>query len=242
MDKLCSDSAQPLYKQLAQAILNAICTGEYRPGDKLPSEEELQKQFGLSRVTVRNAIQVLVEEEMLLRIHGKGTFVVGGKFSENIFSGGSFTDTCLKMNVKPSTRIITRKIQPAKQKIAAKLGISNREDIIFIQRLRLVDDVVCILEYDYCPGNFRFILDMDMENKSLFSLFREKLDLHPASFDDHFSLHYASKEDAVLLECEQGSALLRVDQIIRTKTTGVLYYNMQLIRSDRYTYAVRWFE
>jgi GntR family transcriptional regulator len=238
--KIDPKSLQPLYKQLYQIIINDINNGVYHPGDKLPSEDALQEKFGVSRVTVRKAIQVLVEDEMLLRIHGKGTFVTEGRFSETIFSGGSFTDTCLRMGVTPKTHVLCREIQRAKQRIAKKLSIETGAEIIYIQRLRQIDGVPCILEQDYFPLTLRFLLDVEIENKSIFGIIKEKIGLLPKIFEDHFEVRYAAKDEAKLLECEPDTALLRVDQMISKNGFGILYYNEQLIRSDRYTYAVRY--
>jgi GntR family transcriptional regulator len=242
MDKIDSKNAVPLYKQLYQVILKAIEDGTFRPGDKIPSEEELQKQFGISRVTVRNGLQLLVDDEFLLKIHGKGTFVADGMFPKRGFSGGSgsFTDVCLRMNAKPTTHIVNRALQPAKQSIVEKLGIKPGENIIYIQRLRSVNRVPYILERDYCPLSLDFLLDAKLENTSIFHLIREKLGIVPARFEDHFEVGYASKKDAALLECDPGTALLRIDQLISTKDTRILYYNEQLVCSNRYKYAVRY--
>jgi GntR family transcriptional regulator len=161
-------------------------------------------------------------------------------FPKQKFSGGSFTDVCLRMNVKPATHIIGRALQPVKQRIAEKLGIKTGENIIYIQRLRLANDVPYILERDYCPLSLHFLLDAKLENASIFNLIRENLGIIPACFEDHFEVGYASKKDAALLECDPGTALLRIDQLISTKDTKILYYNEQLVCSSRYKYAVRY--
>jgi GntR family transcriptional regulator len=240
MDRIDPKNATPLYKQLYQVILKAIEDGTFAHGDRIPSEEELQKQFGISRVTVRNALQLLVNDEFLIKIHGKGTFVADGMFSKRGFSGGGFTDVCLQMNAKPVTHIIDRTLQAAKQKIAEKLGIKANENIIYIQRLRMVNDVPYILERDYCPLSLNFLLDAQLENASIFGLIQEKLGIVPTCFEDHFEVGYASKKDAALLKCDPGTPLLRIDQFITTKDARILYYNEQLVCSNRYKYAVRY--
>jgi GntR family transcriptional regulator len=240
MDKIDPNNATPLYKQLYAIILGFIQDGIFHPGNKIPSEDKLQDQFGISRVTVRKAIQLLVDDKMLLRIHGKGTFVAAGRFPENGLSGGSFTNACLRMNVKPATHIISRTVKPAKRRIAAKLGIKTGEDCIYIQRLRLADGVPCILEKDYCPRSLSFLLDTELENMSIFSLIQEKMGIIPACFEDQFGIGYASKGDAALLGCEPGAALLEIDQFINDNNGKILYYNEQFVRSDRYKYAVRY--
>jgi GntR family transcriptional regulator len=233
------DNITPLYKQLYNILLQAVKDGTFQPGDKIPSEDKLQEQFNISRVTVRSALQLLVDDEILLKIHGKGTFVADGGFSENPLFGGSFTDTCLRMNVKPSTRIILCAAMPAKVKVAAQLGLDTGEEVIHIQRLRLVDGVACILEHDYFPPAFGFLLKTELENKSLFSILKKK-GFNPDYFEDHYEIWYASKKDASLLDCDPGTALLRVDQLIFSGSR-IVYYNEQFIRSDRYKYAVHYF-
>lgn len=232
-DTIDPNNATPLYKQLYQIILKAIEDGTFQPGDKIPSEDNLQKQFGLSRITIRKALQVLVDEETLMRIHGKGTFVTQGGFV------GSFTASCLKMKVQPATHIISRVLEEAKPKIAEKLRIKAGENIIHIQRLRLMDGLPGILEQDYCPLKLGFLLESNLENASLFRLIREKLRIIPERFEDHFEICYASKKEAQLLGCDSGAALLRVTQLISVKG-DILYYNEQLIRSDRYKYVIRY--
>jgi GntR family transcriptional regulator len=238
-DTIDPDSATPLYKQLYQIIMKAIEDGTFQPGDKIPSEDNLQKQFGLSRITIRKALQVLVDEETLMRIHGKGTFVTQGGFTESVFTGGSFTDTCLRMNAKPATRLISRGLEVAKPRIAKKLGLQAGGDIIHIQRLRLVNGLACILEQDYCPPDLRFLMEAELQDVSIFRLIKDKLTIVPEGFEDHFEVWYPSKKEASLLECDPAMALLRVSQLISVRG-GVLYYNEQLIRSDRYKYAVRY--
>ena len=72
---LATNSKDPLYVQLADAILQAVKEGEFKGGEKIPSEEELRKLYGLSRVTVRTAIDSLVSQGILVKKQGKGTFV-----------------------------------------------------------------------------------------------------------------------------------------------------------------------
>ena len=107
MDKLESNKKAPLYQQLYDAILNKVRSGEYQVGEKIPSEEQLMTIYGVSRVTVRNAIKQLVDENILIKRHGKGTFVSMPSYVESMTAGGSFTESGLKMNRKPTTKIIS---------------------------------------------------------------------------------------------------------------------------------------
>ena len=91
MKLLNSDIAIPLYQQLYDLLLDQIRSGVYPPGSKIPSEEELCKTYDLSRVTVRNALGRLVDDNILVKRHGKGTFVATPVFTESAYANGSFT-------------------------------------------------------------------------------------------------------------------------------------------------------
>ena len=103
MKLLNSDIAIPLYQQLYDLLLDQIRSGVYPPGSKIPSEEELCKTYDLSRVTVRNALGRLVDDNILVKRHGKGTFVATPVFTESAYANGSFTKSCEQMGATPST-------------------------------------------------------------------------------------------------------------------------------------------
>ena len=95
---------------------------QYKPGDKIPSEPQLVNTYNISRVTVRNAIQQLVNDGVLIKKHGKGTFVKSAVYTEGFFSGGSFTETCLQMKATPYTHIISIDKEKADEQIHSILN------------------------------------------------------------------------------------------------------------------------
>ena len=106
MKLLNSDIAIPLYQQLYDLLLDQIRSGVYPSGSKIPSEEELCKTYDLSRVTVRNALGRLVDDNILVKRHGKGTFVATPVFTESAYANGSFTKSCEQMGATPSTQVV----------------------------------------------------------------------------------------------------------------------------------------
>lgn len=81
---LVHDSVVALYVQLANCLSDAIYQGEYKPGDKLPSENSLCKQYGVSRITVRQALNLLIQQNLAFAVHGKGTFVKAPDISHEL--------------------------------------------------------------------------------------------------------------------------------------------------------------
>ena len=92
--KLRTQDAQPLYKQIVQAIQHSIQSGEYPEGSRLPSEQELSELFHVSRITVRTALKELADEELVIRRQGKGTYVGKKKFKRNLSLVTSFSEAC----------------------------------------------------------------------------------------------------------------------------------------------------
>lgn len=231
-------SSFTLQDQLYARIKATIESGELRPGDKLPSEMMLCERYGVSRVTVRNALAQLVADGLIVKKQGKGAFVRPAMHVENDFSDGSFTTSCRAMGSTPSTKVIRTVMHDTLPPDAARLaGDFPSEGCIEIVRLRFVDDDPCILEHDYLPETYDFALTRDCG--SLLRLVLEHTGRIAVEFDDQFSIARANKEQAQFLLCESGRPLLKVDQRVLDTNNGLIYVNTQLIVTEKYTYAVQ---
>ena len=98
---LKQDAMTPLYVQLMDTVEKDIKSGRYKPGDKIMTESEMAKTYGVSLITVRKAIGSLMEKGLVVRKQGKGTFVTKPKFSRNIKRLQSFSEMCDQMGVVP---------------------------------------------------------------------------------------------------------------------------------------------
>lgn len=155
---------------------------QYKPGDKIPSEPQLVNTYEISRVTVRNAIQQLVNDGVLIKKHGKGTFVKSAVYTEGFFSGGSFTETCLQMKATPYTHIISIDKEKADEQIHSIL--SEKNELVTIKRVRYVDDVPSIVEIDYFSNDYSFLLNENIENTSLMKIIIQKKHVVMSNFED----------------------------------------------------------
>ena len=158
-------------------------------------------------------------------------------YTEEFFSGGSFTDTCLRMKAKPSTQIIESTVCHDEAEINAIFGTTA--PLIRIKRVRLVDDVPCIVEVDFFPDSFQFLLKRKLEKTSLLHLVTKETGMHPAKFEDYFKIIFATKEFAKQLNCIVGTPLLEVTQTVLTPDNSIIYVNKQYILTTKYIYAVR---
>lgn len=238
MDELRTGTAVPLYEQIYEDISRKIQSGEYQPGEQIPTESELLEQYGVSRVTVRRAVSRLVSEKLLVKKAGKGTFVAMPAFLEATQSEGSFSKSVRLRNAVPGTQILFNGMVRAERTEAKALGLERGDRVICLKRLRLVNGVPSIFEVDYLPLSFDFVLDMDLENQSLLEVIRAKTGKVGNRSSSYIEVKQASREQARSLECPAGTALLGVDQTVMTDDKEVLYYNEQYIRSDRYKYHV----
>lgn len=231
-----NNSAVPLYMQIYNCIVNRILLGEYEKGSKIPSQRELSEEFGVSTVTTRKALEQLAEDEIITTKQGKGSYVTYTRELYPILSEGSFTKTCQLNNLQPETKILSCARTKANQRIASALKVCLGTDILYIQRLRLMEQKACILERDYFKDDCFFLEAMDLDNCSLLNIILTDKDNANCRFNDYFDIAMATSEQAEYLKCDPGFPLLKVSQIIQSDEK-ILYYNEQFIRSDYYHYA-----
>ncbi|WP_242843872.1 MULTISPECIES: GntR family transcriptional regulator [Clostridia] len=164
-----ANSAVPLYQQVAEDLKKRIEQGEFLSGQSIPSEAKLCEQYQVSRITVRNAIADLVEQEILVTYHGKGAFVRTPKISSSLSTFKGFTYFCSENNIKTYTHMLAVEKQKASAMISKKLELDAKDSIIYLKRLRHVNEKPVMIEHVYLPyKGFEFLMNTDMENKSLY--------------------------------------------------------------------------
>lgn len=158
----------PLYKQLKRRIENEIELGNWKPKEQIPSELELSQMFSVSRVTVRAAVNELSHEGILIKVHGKGTYVAGGK-SKPLFiiDTPSFTEMCRDNGMIPTRKQLVKEIQKADKNDCIKLGVEKGSDIIILTRVLYGDGIPVMISEDRVLPQYKSIMAADMEQSSL---------------------------------------------------------------------------
>jgi len=236
MKKLEKLKPVTLQEQLYNELLNAIRNGTYKPGDKIPTEFELSDMYQVSRVTVRAAIQQLVNRNELIRKAGKGTFVKQHLHTEVLHKGGSFTENCLQRNAKPSTRVVGSRIIANDLEFLKDLKTADGK-VLEVTRIRLVDDEPCIVEVDYFPTSYDFVLAEENRSTSFLALITKKTGIAAEQFIDQFTIATAGREYAGYLECAPRTPLLKVTQSVKTRDDRIIYINEQYILTSKYIYV-----
>lgn len=233
-----SKGAQPLYFQIKQILKEKIETGEYKPGDIIPSERELQEQFKVSRITIRQAINELVGEGYLSRKRGKGTIVIPHRIEETLSKIRSFTDEMISRGLRPSTSMAQISIQEAPKKVALALNIKEGDKVYRLKRVRCANDEPIVVFDTYLPNFLELPLDDNLYYGSLYKLLEETNGIKITEAIEYIEATVADKEIANLLEMEVGCPVLKTVRTSFNERKKPIEYTECFYRGDRYRYFV----
>ncbi|WP_248924088.1 GntR family transcriptional regulator [Paenibacillus hamazuiensis] len=233
------DTETPLYVQLIEKFRNMIETGEMQSGERFPAELELAKRYGVARITVRSAIAELVQDGLLVRHQGKGTFVAEQKIDRELVSVASFTDRMNSRGIRAGSRLVSVRTVKATGKQARLLGVEEGAAIVEIVRLRLSDGVPVALETsclsaERCPG----VEKEDLVEQSLYHLLDSKYGIRPAHSSKTLELARAMTKEAKLLGVKTGTPLFLLTAVVYSEDNQVMEYVKTLFRGDRFRFQV----
>jgi GntR family transcriptional regulator len=212
----------PLYVQLQEALTSQIGSGDVKPGDRLPSERELAGTLGISRITARLALDALLENGLVYREQGRGTFVAEPKM-RGLKGFLSFTEDIMARGMTPRSRILAQEAITPDESIASALKLPSDALVLRLTRLRFADDEPVALQSSYiplhlCPG----LESADLTDKSLFSVLRKQYFVHPIWTEAEVEAVPASAEEAQWLEMSMGAPLLEVKGLTFTESFEVV--------------------
>ena len=207
-----------LYMQIKDLLIAKVGKGEWLPGSIIPSEINLALELGVSQGTVRKAITELVENNVLIRRQGRGTFVSNHDTDRALFHFFHITDDN-GHKVLPDSRVLHCRRKPASRLEAAKLQLSSGTNVIRIERVRNFSAKPTMIETITLPaepfddlgreGNY------DLPN-TLYELYEKQYGITIHSADEHLRAVAASKHDAKLLNLEVGTPLLEIERVALT--------------------------
>ncbi len=240
MKKVSKQNPLPLYYQLKEIIQEMIENEELKPGDPVPPERELCELQGISRMTARKAIMDLVNEGLLYREQGKGTFVAEPKMKQQLSKLKGFTEQMEEKGLKSDTKILSFEIKKATKKIMEHLNLDeNCDQVIELARLRKVENEPIAIEIVWIPfGMCPSFHESIKEGKSLYNIFKEKYG---------YDLEYAKQTIEPIKINDYESSLLNVKSnslalLFRRKTYlkdgRVIEYTKAIYRSDKYKYEI----
>lgn len=226
----------PLYFQVAQELEKAIASGQLGPGAKLPNEISLADNLGLSRPTMRRAIQELVDKGLLVRKRGVGTQVVHGEVSRPVELTSLFDDLIRAKQV-PTTILLTMEVIPADDRISAQLDIGSTRSVLHLRRLRFSNgEPLAILE-NYLPEELADMPREDLEQRGLYQLMRSR-GVHIRVAKQRIGARTGTAEECRLLDERKGSPLLTMDRSTYDDSGKTVEWGHHVYRASQYSFAV----
>ncbi|MFC9913359.1 GntR family transcriptional regulator [Streptomyces sp. NPDC059862] len=227
-------SPVPLYHQLAQQLEAAIERGVLAPGDRLGNEVDLSVRLGLSRPTVRQAIQSLVDKGLLVRRRGVGTQVVHSQVKRPL-KLSSLYDDLEAAGQNPTTRVLRAESVPAPPDVAATLGVTGDSEVTVLERLRCTHGRPVAFLVNYVPTDLLHLNTEALESTGLYRMMRSAgITLHSAR--QSIGARCATAEEAALLQEREGAALLTMQRTAYDDTGRAVEYGTHIYRASRYAF------
>lgn len=237
--KLNNHSSTPLYMQLKQAITEDITRGTYAPGQRLPTETELCEIYAVSRITVRKAVLDLVEEGLLVRQQGKGTFVQHRKVKRELIAVNGYSEYMMESGKTPHNKTISYGIQSATNDIAAKLNIPPGSDVLELKR---------VLYYDTQPFSFEIshyslealpdLIQHVRESVSMYDIIKNKYQIALVHNTKLLNLVFLSSAQAKYLECEVGEPTFQLEKIAYDAMKRPIHSSLLYYPANRVTFTI----
>ncbi len=236
-DGIDPESLIPLYAQLEKILYKKITSGEYKPGDIIPSESELIDTYSISRITVRKAIEGLVSEGLLSKHRGRGTIVNTPKFIDDAFGLQSFSEKTNGSSIHFSTEVLDAQLTLAPTLIAMHMGIREGDPVLHIKRLRYCEGEPIGYFENFILGTLGLSLEEDYR-KSIYKLIEEQCGIYIKEAKREVSSILADDRIADYLEIEQPASVMSLKTYSYDKNSRVVEFSEGFYRSDRYQFVV----
>ena len=232
------DSGRETAKQRqVRAALEELIAG-LSAGEPLPVERDLARDLGVARMTLRRAVDVLVQEQRLIRRQGSGTFVAAPKVTQRL-SATSFSADMRARGLRPGSHTVFTRRSPAGMMLAALLGIPPHAEVLQVRRLRLADDIPMALEdlhvpCDLTPG----LTGADLEDTSFYELLAQRFETPIVAGTQTVEPCLTSGDEAELLGVEPGDPAFLFERTSRIADGRVAEFVRSIYRGDRYRIVV----
>ncbi|HLO04485.1 MAG TPA: GntR family transcriptional regulator [Symbiobacteriaceae bacterium] len=229
-------SPLPLYRQFKLLVEQKIASGEWAPEQPLPPEMQLIELYGISRITVRQAMDELVQEGRIYRRRGKGTFVAPPKINQTLAQLTGFVEELALRGLEPSVRVLGYEVEP-EPRVAELLGTAG--PLLQIRRLVSVGGAPLFADTSYFPSDLVHLLGREQIAVRPYYALLEAGGRAPAEGDQWLGAVALSVETAGYLELEPGSPGLAIHRVTKDALGRPVEYTRVVYRADRYEYQIR---
>ncbi len=226
----------PLYFQVARQIEQAINEGELSPGDRLDNEISLAEQFGLSRPTMRRAIQELVDKGMLVRKRGVGTQVVHGRVTRPVELTSLFDDLT-SHHQAPTTVVLVNEVLHAADDVAMQLAVGDGSPVLHLRRLRYSHGEPLAIMENFLPEDLISLGEMDLAGRGLYQLMRTKgVNIRVAK--QRIGARTGTTEECSLLGEKRGTPVLTMERAAHDDSGRPVEWGRHCYRASQYSFEV----
>jgi len=224
----------PLYFQISSRLEQAIRSGEIAPGARLENEISIGQRLGLSRPTVRRAIQEVVDKGLLVRRRGIGTQVVQGQVTREVELTSLFEDLKGSQH-EPGTRVVSREVVAAPAGVAERLGVETGAPVLRLRRLRTADGTPMAVLENHLPEEFADITEEQLGAGGLYAILRARgVTIRVAK--QRIGARRAHDDEPGLLDIDAGSPLLTMERTAFDASGHAVEYGRHVYRPDMYSF------
>ena len=229
------------HQQIERWFMESLRAAELRAGDKLPPEADVARFFGVSRMTLRQALAGLASRGLLERIPGRsgGTFIIEPTIDCDLTGLTGFTEQLRRADIKARARVVAARTVPAGRQVAQALAVERQAPVHEIVRIRLAEKVPLALEHSWFPAEvFPDLLSQRLTG-SLYRLLTRHYGQRPHTAVEYLEPATVTDEEAEQLSVQQGVAVMRIERTARTAAGLPVEYASDLFRPDRIRISVR---
>lgn len=227
---------EPMYIKIHNQLKRDIENHVYKVGDRIPAERQLAEHFKVSRMTLRQAIKTLEEEGILERRLGSGTYVASQKVQEKMSGTMSFTEIVRANNQVPSSKVISYKVTKPSLSEQERLAIDSNDTVLRMERIRYADETPICHETVTMPAKLMEQFSKEDISTHLYQTL-EKGGYKVGDETEYISAAVANEEDARLLNCKKGEALITRRQVTKLMTGEVFEYTRAMYVADRFEFT-----
>jgi GntR family transcriptional regulator len=238
MELIDREDHQKLYFQLYEILKKKIESNEWLVGSQIPTEDELCKMFSVSRATVRTAVLELVRQGYLKRQQGKGTFIHRNYISAGLTMLTNFRELLFEEGLNFTTNVLARTVMMPTDDLDVKLDIPKDKHIIYIKRLRSIDNEPVLLQETYIPYHIcPLLLEEDIEHQSLFELYEKKYVIKITRVKNYIEIAPLHPDERQLVGLPEGSQAILLNQYFYSGDSLVMY-TRSIKRTDRFKFLM----
>lgn len=232
-ERIAAADNMPLYLRFAETVKNAVRSGMLQHGNILPGERDLSQLTGVSRITVRKAMQTLENEGVVTRARGYGTQIVN-IFEYSLKEARGFSQQVVLRGKKPDTLWVNKRVVPCPEEVAGELNVAANSDVFLLKRIRYVDDDAVSIEESWVP--VQLIDDADAIGVSLYDYFRQR-NIFPERTRSRVSARMPDAEFQQHIQMDDKIPVLVIKQVALDQQHRPIEYSISYCRSDLYVFV-----